>query len=270
MKRPPTPYEKGDCSSKEVPMFDAQAITRCHQVLCEVLAAMGEAAAEAYLIGGWAIYYILDRPDRPVARLQYAGTLDVDVALALQMPEREEIVERLLSMGYLRDARIESRLLRPFPEGETQPVAVDFLRGNKEVLQDLTHRIRVVGETPEGMPFDGSVAVANIEACLAMKAIAFHQDPKDKDAYDIYYLVTYAQDEQGDCADHVKAAFDRPLIREGLEALKVHFGRREGRGLRRAMQMLRTQNGLNSLEARAAVRASLRAFLHKLDHAVDY
>lgn len=251
-------------------MFDAQTITRCHQVLCEVLAVMREAAEEAYLIGGWAIYYVLDRPDRPVARLQYAGTLDVDVALALQMPGREEIVERLISKGYLRDTRIESRLLRSFPGSEIQPVAVDFLRGDKEVLQNLTHRVRVVGETPEGIPFDGSVAVANIEACLAMKAIAFHQDPKDKDAYDIYYLVTYAQDEQGDCADHVKAAFDHLLIREGLEALTIHFGRREGRGLRKAMQMLRDQDGLNPLEARAAVRASLRAFFRKLGHAVDY
>jgi len=251
-------------------MFDAQGITRCHQVLCEVMAALGEAAAEAYLIGGWAIYYVLDRPDRPVARLQYAGTLDVDVALALQMPGREEIVKRLISQGYLRDTRIESRLLRPFPEGKIQPVAVDFLRGDKEVLQNLTHRIRVVGETPVGMPFKGWVAVANMEACLAMKALAFNQDPKDKDAYDIYYLVTYARDEQGDCADHVKVTLDRPLVRQGLEALTVHFGRREGRGLRKAMQMLRDQDGLNPAEARAAVRASLRAFFRKLGRHIDY
>jgi len=251
-------------------MFDAQAITRCHQVFCEVLAVLGDAAADAYVIGGWAIYYVLHPPDRPAASLQYAGTLDVDVALALQMPGREEIVKRLISQGYLRDTRIESRLLRPFPGGEIQPVAVDFLRGDKEVLQNLTHPVRVVGETPEGMPFDGSVAVANIEACLAMKAIAFHQDPKDKDAYDIYYLVTYAQDEQGDCADHVKVTLDRPLVRQGLEALTVHFGRREGRGLRKAMQMLRDQDGLNPLEARAAVRASLRAFFRKLGQDVDY
>lgn len=251
-------------------MFDARAFTRCHQVLCEVLAALEEAVAEAYLIGGWAIYYVLDQPDRPVSRLQYAGTLDVDVALVLQIAVRDEILHRLVSKGYVRDARIENRLLRPFPEDISEPVAVDLLPGDTEVLQNLTHRIRVVGETPEGTPFEGSVALANMEACLAMKAIAFDKDPKDKDAYDIYYLVTFAQDEQGDCADRVKAALGHPLVRRGLEALTVHFGRREGRGLRKAMQMLRDQDGINPTEARAAARGSFRAFFHKLGLDVNY
>jgi len=251
-------------------MFDVQAMTRCHHVLCEVLAALREGASEAYLIGGWAIYYVLDRPDRSVTDLPYAGTLDVDVALVIQAHELEVLFERLISKGYVRSKRIENRFLRPFPEGEIEPVAVDLLKGTKEILQNLTHRIRVVGQTPEGMPFEGSVAVANMEACLAMKAIAFDQDPKDKDAYDIYYLVTYARDEQGDCPDHVKAALHHPLIQDGLKALEIHFGRIEGRGLRRAMQMLRDQDGMDSVEARAAVRGSLRAFFHKLGRAVNY
>ncbi len=34
-------------------MFDTEAINRCHQVLCEVLATLEEARTEAYLIGGW-------------------------------------------------------------------------------------------------------------------------------------------------------------------------------------------------------------------------
>lgn len=251
-------------------MFDTQAITRCHQVLCEVLDALGEAASGAYLVGGWAIYYVLDRPDRPVTRLPYAGTLDVDVALVVQVSELEGLVQGLISKGYFPGKHIENRLLREFPGSGIEPVAVDFLRGDQEVLQNLTHRISVVGETPEGMPFEGSVAVANIEACVAMKAIAFDQDPKDKDAYDIYYLVTHARDEQGDCADHVKATLDRPLIERGLKVLEIHFGRLEGRGLRKAMQMLRDQDGMNPIDARAAVRGSLRSFFHKLGQTVDY
>lgn len=249
-------------------MPDLQAINRCHQILCEVLAAMGEAARDAYLIGGWAISYVLDRPDRPVRGLPWAGTTDVDVALVFQIPARTNLLEKLISTGYLRDHRIENRLLRPLPEGEA--VVVDFLPGEEEILQHLTHQVRIVGTSPEGVRFEGSVAVANMEACLAMKAIAFQNDAKDKDAYDIYYLVTHARDEQGDCADHVKATLHRPLIRRGLEALTVHFGKREGRGLRKAMQMLRDQDGMRSVEARAAVRGSLRAFFNKLGRAVIY
>jgi hypothetical protein len=251
-------------------VFDAQAMVRCHQVLCEVLTALGEAVSQAYLVGWWAVYYVLDRPDRPVTRLPYAGTLDVDVALVFQLPEREELLGRLISQGYVRDDRIENRLLRPFLGGQIEPVAVDLLGGDKEILQNLVHRVRVVGETPEGKPFEGSVGTANMEACLAMKAIAFDRDPKDKDAYDIYYLVTHARDEQGDCAAHVKATLHYPLMQEGLNALEIHFGRLEGRGLRKAMQMLRDQDGMDSVEARAAVRGSMRAFFHKMGRVVNY
>jgi hypothetical protein len=249
-------------------MFDEQAMKRCHQVLCEVLATLGDVANEAYLVGGWAVYYILFGPDSPVGRLRYAGTLDVDVALVLQVHQREGVLERFLSKGYVRDKRIADRLLRRFPGGTD--VAVDFLRGEKEILEGLTHHIPVVGETPEGEPFKGSVALVNLEACLAMKAIAFDQDPKPKDAYDVYYLVTHGQDEQGDCADHVKAKLDFPLIRRGVEALEIHFGRLEGRGLRRAMQQLQDFDGMEPRTARAAVRGSLRAFFRKLGRNVDY
>jgi hypothetical protein len=158
-------------------VFDAQAMVRCHQVLCEVLTALGEAVSQAYLVGGWAVYYVLDRSDRPVTRLPYAGTLDVDVALVFQLPEREELLGRLISQGYVRDDRIENRLLRPFLGGQIEPVAVDLLGGDKEILQNLVHRVRVVGETPEGKRFEGSVGTANMEACLAMKAIAFDRAP---------------------------------------------------------------------------------------------
>ena len=251
-------------------MFDTEAINRCHQVLCDVLATLEEVRTEAYLIGGWAIYYILQRTDPSLTRLQYAGTLDVDVALVLQLPEREELVKQLMSKGYVRHDRIENRLLRPFPEGEIEPVAVDLLGGTREVLRTFTHHIEIVGKTPYDTPFQGSVAVTNMEACLAMKAIAFDRNPKQKDAYDIYYLITYAKDHEGDCADHVIAKLDYPFIRDGLKALEVHFGRREGKGLRRAMQMLRDQDGLDSVMAPAAVRGSFRAFFHRFGRTVDY
>lgn len=249
-------------------MFDEQAMKRCHQVLCEVLATLSDVAAEIYLVGGWAVYFILFGPDSPVRRLRYAGTLDVDVALALQLGQREGVLGRFLSKGYVRDKRIADRLLRGFPDGAE--VAVDFLRGDKEILQGLTYHIPVVGETPEGETFKGSVAVVDLEACLAMKAIAFDRDPKPKDAYDIYYLVTHGKDEQGDCADHVKAKLDFPLIRRGVEALEIHFGRLGGRGLRRAMQLLRDFDGMDARTARAAVRGSLRSFFRKLGKDVSY
>lgn len=37
-------------------MFDKQAMKRCHQVLCEVLATLSDVAAEIYLVGGWAVF----------------------------------------------------------------------------------------------------------------------------------------------------------------------------------------------------------------------
>ncbi len=117
---------------------------------------------------------------------------------------------------------------------------------------------------------DAEISVANLPACLILKARAFDENPKDKDAYDIYYLVTHGGAEDGDAAREVKSVLQHPLIAEGLKVLHLHFGRVEGRGLRIATQMLNRLEGKAAKEATAVVRGSFRRFFTRIGMALNF
>lgn len=105
---------------------------------------------------------------------------------------------------------------------------------------------------------------------LVLKAQAFDENPKDKDAYDIYYLVTHGGAKDGDAAWEVKKLLKHPLIANGVKILGLHFGRVEGKGLRAATQMLARLEGRPTKEARAMVRGSFKRFFAGIGMAVNY
>ena len=226
---------------------------------------MSDYADEFYLIGGWAVYYLLDRPDRTPEAIGFAGTEDVDLAFLVPMAELERIMERLGQRGYQRST--SQRMLR---EVSGKTVIVDLLGGKPEVRDSFTLKKRISGRTLAGEILDAEVSVANLPACLSLKARAFDENPKDKDAYDIYYLVTHGGAEDGDAASEVKSVLQHPLIAEGLKVLHLHFGRVEGKGLRAATQMLNRLEGKTAKEATALVRGSFRRFFTGIGMAVNF
>jgi len=112
--------------------------------------------------------------------------------------------------------------------------------------------------------------VANLAACLVLKAKAFDENPKDKDAYDIFFLVTHGSEKDGDAALEAKNALGHPFVSEGMKILQLHFGRVEGRGLRAATQMLSRLEGRSAREARAMVRGSFRRFFSGMGMTINF
>lgn len=45
-------------------LYGKDALEACRQVLNDVVYCLGGYENKFYLIGGWAVYYLLDRPDR--------------------------------------------------------------------------------------------------------------------------------------------------------------------------------------------------------------
>jgi len=149
-------------------------------------------------------------------------------------------------------------------------VIVDLLGGKPEVKASFTFKKRISGQTLAGDVVDAEVSVANLPACLILKARAFDENRKDKDAYDIYYLVTHGGAQDGDAAREVESVFQHPLIAGGLKVLHLNFGRIEGKGLRAATQMLSHFEGRPAKEATALVRGSFRRFFTGIGMAVNY
>ena len=246
-------------------MYSSDAVKACRQVLNDVVFCLRDYADKFYLIGGWAVYYLLDRPDRIPEAIGFAGTEDVDLAFLVPMVELERIMERLEKAGYHRSG---SQRMRREVLGQT--VILDLLGGKQEIKEHFTFKKRISGATLAGEVIDAEINVANLPACLVLKARAFEENPKDKDAYDIYYLVTHGGAEDGAAAREVKKVLDHPFVGEGLKLLQVHFGRVEGKGLRIAARMLSRIEGRSATETRAMVRGSFSRFFAELGMDVNF
>ncbi len=246
-------------------LYDKDSLEACRQVLNDVVYCLRDYQERFYLIGGWAVYHLLDRPDRTPEAIGFAGTEDVDLAFLVPMGELERMMEKLEGKGYQRSAR--QRMRR---ETSSRVVIVDLLGGNEEIKDSFTFKKRISGATLAGETVDMVISVANLPACLILKAQVFEENPKDKDAYDIYYLVTHGGSKDGDAALEVNKVARHPFIAEGTKLLHVHFGRLEGKGLRSATQMLTRLEGRTAREARAMVRGSFRRFFHAIGLATNY
>jgi len=246
-------------------VYSSDAVQACRQVLNDVVFCLRDYADKFYLIGGWAIYHLLDRPDRTPEAIGFAGTEDVDLAFLIPMGELEKIMERLEKAGYQRSG--SQRMCR---EVSGHTVILDLLGGKQEIKDHFTFRKKISGSTLTGEIIDAEISVANLPACLVLKVRAFEENPKDKDAYDIYYLVTHGGAEDGDAVREIGTVLKEPFVAEGLRLLQVHFGRVEGRGLRIAAQMLSRLEGKTAKEATAMVRGRFRRFFNALGTTINF
>ena len=246
-------------------MYSSDAVTACRQVLTDVIQCLRAYEDRYYLIGGWAVYHLLDRPDRAPEVIGFAGTEDVDRAFLVPILELEKIMEELRAKDYQPSGK--QRMHR---EISHRRVIVDFLGGRQEIKNSFTFRKKITGATILGEVIDAEVSVANLPACIVLKAKAFDENPKDKDAYDIFYLITHGGKKDGDAAFEVKDVIQHPFVADGLKVLQLHFGRVEGRGIRAATQMLSRLEGRSAREARAMVRGSFRTFFAGLGISVNY
>ena len=246
-------------------LYSIQALEACRQVLNDVVYCLRDYKDRFYLIGGWAVYYLLDRPDRKPETIGFAGTEDVDLAFLVPVLELERIMKRLEAKGYQRSG--EQRMQR---EVSGSTVIVDLLGGKQEIKDNFIFKKRISGATITGDVLDTEISVANLPVCLVLKAEVFEENPKDKDAYDIYHLVTHGGEKDGDAAQEVKRVLNHPFVAERMKILHVHFGRVEGRGLKAATQMLSRLEGRSAKEARAMVKGSFSRFFAGIGMAVNY
>lgn len=246
-------------------MYSSDAVKACRQVLNDVVYCLRGYQDKFYLIGGWSVYHLLDRPDRTPETIGFAGTEDVDLAFLVPMFKLEEIMQELEEMGYE-----QSGTQRMHREVAGRRVIVDFLGGKEEIKENFTFKKHISGAALSEEAVDVEVSMANLPACMALKAKAFDENPKDKDAYDIFYLVTHGGAKDGDAAQEVMKAMQHPFVLEGVKLLQLHFGRVEGRGLRAATQMLCRLEGRSSREAKALVRGSFKRFFAGIGVRVNF
>jgi hypothetical protein len=208
-------------------------------VLLEVLNALGAMRDEIVIVGGWV-------PDLLYPESNHMGSLDVDLAvspMAIGGNAYSTIRERLMRIGYTMQAS-PTRFLKHIP-GLTNPIKIDLITGlyvleerRESILIDeirinalrgidlvfeASETITIDGQMPDGSFNQVTARLVAPEAYILIKAIAMDERTKDKDAYDIAFVLNHYQPSLADLAKKVYRLSQSGIGKEALRLLQVKF-----------------------------------------------
>jgi len=228
----------------------------CERVLVTLLRGLGPWKDSVFLVGGLTPRYLV--PARPPAVPAHAGTLDVDVVIALQILTDTEayhtLEDNLKKMGFERAENNQGQKLSWRWQTHTEhgvPVVLELLADAPDIaggrVQPLPTegRISALNVPHLSIVFDlhqtteiqaellggGGVATervkhANLVSFTCLKAFAFDQRFERKDAHDLVYCLQYAPEGP----DAAAASFRREcsgkhgtVIEETLAILRKRF-----------------------------------------------
>jgi hypothetical protein len=99
-----------------------------------------------------------------------------------------------------------------------------------DIVFDNYIKVVISGQFPKGGLTTDTIRIANIVASLSMKGIVLGERYKEKDAYDIYYLITHYKNGPVDVANEINAHSTNSLINEALTTIKKDFASKESTG----------------------------------------
>ena len=225
--------------------YNEQMVQAAHAVLLELIHVLAEYREGIALVGGWVPALLL-----PEDADEHVGSMDVDIALDHKLLEDtgyETICKKLESRGYRRSEKQPFIFFRDVPVGnETIPVEVDLLAGEYEGtgrrhrtqrVQDakarkargcdlvfpMAEEIKITGTRPDGYQDTASIKVAGIVPFIIMKAMAMADREKEKDPYDIYFVLRHFPCGPDNLIKLFEPHVEHGLVREGLEKMAEKF-----------------------------------------------
>lgn len=237
----------------------------CDTALRTLLSQLGPWADRLVLVGGLSPRYIVPVP--PDGIDPHMGTTDIDLVLRLAVPEGAgspdvSLAEQLHSLGFspkmepelpggpafrwVRDVKgFKVKVEFMCPAAGRQGLTVDpdplpnvgeelgalRLTGAELVGLDYVER-ELTGPTMGGDEVRVRLRVTDLVPFLVLKAFALDERNKDKDAYDIVWLLSAYPEGPSDAA---RAALESPVVdelvvRDAIVCLRAHFSHPEGRG----------------------------------------
>jgi len=207
------------------------------------------------LVGGWAPYFILESNGEDFYEHDHIGSIDIDIAVdpsRLSEEQYETMESMIFDLGF---SLKKDRKGDPIPfifekelDNGRYTVEVDVLTSNygnighrhnriSGLLARKCHGVDIAfsrffevgmeGELPSGGMTKESVKIADVVGSITMKGIALGDRYKEKDAYDIYYLVTYYKGGPSKIACEMKEVQKDRLVKEALGIIKKEFQGRD-------------------------------------------
>ena len=250
-------------------------------VLIEVMNVLGAFKNDIAIVGGWvpALMY----PDK-----KHIGSLDVDLAIgpnAVSEDVYNSILNRLKDSDYAHRTS-PTRFLRDVPDA-SEPVKVDLISGeyhkkgaktrsimvNELKINSLrgvdlafenSKEIAIEGKLPNGSDNVVYARIVSPEAFILIKAFALEERNKEKDAYDIAFVLQHYEPSIEALAKNLKPIVQDGLGADALQILRDKFKTLDSVGPVNAASVAE-ENGADREQEQQAAFQNAAALLEALD-----
>lgn len=225
--------------------YEIKEVDICLSIIVEIMTILGEYRDSIVLVGDWVPYFLIE--DKKEAHI---GSIDIDLALDFNVisdSAYRTILELLEKRGYKRGSQpfIFTRSIK-YKDGNTYTVEIDFLSGEyggtgkshrTQKIQDINARkargcdlvfqdnltISIKNPMPDGSLNQISIKIANAIPFLVMKGMALWDRYKEKDAYDIYFIIKNYPGGIEKLTKTFKHIKSNKLVQEGLGKILAKF-----------------------------------------------
>lgn len=224
--------------------YTGEAVEAARSVLVELMSLLGAYRENIVLVGGWLPEFLFPDPPEP-----FIGSVDVDLALdhrKINEKAYKSILDLLQSRGYEQGKQPFIFRRKVVVGGSVVNVEVDLLAGiysgtgpghrhqkiqtvlarkarGCDLALELSQEVTVTGTLPEGGEREVTFRIASVVPFVIMKALALDERLKEKDAWDIYYVVQSYPGGLAALVDEFRPFLNRRLVKEGLQKLAKHF-----------------------------------------------
>ncbi len=231
-------------------------LDRVHRTCIYMATKLGDLLDEIVVVGGLVPYLLVAQESLPSGLEPHAGTMDLDMGLALAILNRERYRElgiRLKDAGFQPDVNDQgNKRLQSWTTGGVHPVKVDFLippideTGEGGTLFHIESDLAAIvtpglelafkdrswkelsGTTPSGARATRNIPVCSPGAFTVLKALAFHNRTENKDAYDLFYVWSGVGIPK--VAECLAVLLPNPYIDEALSVIETDFCNHDGPG----------------------------------------
>lgn len=131
-------------------------------------------------------------------------------------------VEYAIKVDFLSEPSVAKRLLL----GEFLAVQKDLqavvIRGSSVVFAHNFHH-NIKGVLPSGAETKAHAQISDVVGSLATKGLALKGRYKEKDAYDVYFVLRYYKGGPKKVAEEVRSFLGEPIVAEALEEIREKF-----------------------------------------------
>ena len=236
--------------------YSGGQLGRVRQTCLHMATKLGDLLDEIVVVGGLVPYLLIDQENLPSDLESHAGTMDLDMGLALAILNEEryrELGKRLRDAGFKPDVNDQgNRRFQSWTTGGAHPVAVDFLipptdeTGEGGTLLHIESDLAAIvtpglalafadrcrkelsGTIPSGAWTTRNIPVCGPGAFTVLKALAFRNRTENKDAYDLFYVWRGVGIPK--VAECLAVLLPNPYIDDALSVIETDFCNHDGLG----------------------------------------